>query len=112
MEKDFIIGQVSWFTQVKRNYEFDSQLCYLAFKNIIEYFQKNGLTSRTILAENEEVKEDTCIRASDLTDDGFLLVKKCFDRWIEKVIDKAILPTDYKMLNSALKQIRGSSGSV
>jgi len=27
MENDFIIGQVSWITQVKRNYEFDSTLC-------------------------------------------------------------------------------------
>jgi hypothetical protein len=39
MEKDFIIAQVSWLTIVKRNYEFDSALCCLAFENIIKYFR-------------------------------------------------------------------------
>jgi len=82
---------------------------YLAFSNIIEYFQNNNLTKRTILAENEQVKESTCIRASDLTNDGFSLMKKCFDKWIEKVIDKVILPTDYKMLDNALRKIQSNS---
>jgi len=109
MEKDFIIDQVSWHTQVKRNYEYDTSLCYLAFKNIIEYLQKNGLTTRTILAENEKVKEDTCIITSDLTEEGFLLVKKCYDKWAEKVEDKVILPADYKILNTALKKIRSKA---
>ena len=108
MEKDFIIGQVSWLTQVKRNYEFNNSLCYLAFKNIIEYFQTNKLTTRVILGNTEEVTEDTCIKVSDLTDEGFLLVKKCFDKWIGKVMDKIIEPTNYKMLDTALKKIRAA----
>ena len=108
MEKDFIIGQVNWLTEVKRNYGFDTALCYLAFKNIIEYLQRNDLTTRIILPENEEVKEITCIRLSDLTNEGFLLVKKCFDKWLGKVIDKRIQPTDYKMLDNALKKIRSA----
>lgn len=106
MENDFIIGQVSWLTQVKRNYEFDSGLCYIAFENIIKYFQRNELTTRTILTQDEKVKETTCIRLSDLTNEGFMLVKKCFDKWMEKVIDRVIEPTDYKMLDNALRKIR------
>jgi hypothetical protein len=105
MEKDFIIGQVSWLTQVKRNYEFDNNLCYLAFKNIINYLQVNGLTTRTILAD-DAVNEETSLKLSDLTNEGFMLVKKCFDKWIGKVIDKAIEPTNYKMLDNELKKIK------
>lgn len=108
MENDFIIGQVSWLTQVKRNYEFDSKLCYTAFESIINYFQNNDLTTRTILTQSEKAKETTCIRSSDLTDEGFILVKKCFDRWMEKVIDKVIEPTNHKMLDNALKKIRAT----
>jgi len=106
MEKDFIIGQVSWLTQVKRNYEFDSNLCYLAFKNIINYLQINDLTTRIILADDESVTEETSVKLSDLTNEGFMLVKKCFDKWIGKVIDKVIEPTNYKMLDNELKKIR------
>ncbi len=109
MEKDFIIDQVSWHTQAKRNYDFDVELCYLTFKSIINYLQSNGLTTRIILTEEESVNEDTCIKMSDLTKDGFMLVKKCYDRWAGKTMDKAIEPTNYKMLDNALKKIRSGS---
>jgi hypothetical protein len=104
MEKDFIIAQVSWLTQAKRNYEFNSPLCYLAYENIIRYFQKHNLTTRTIIGEDEMVDDDTLIKVSDLTNEGFELFKKCFDRWIAKVMDRNIEPTNYKMLDNALKK--------
>ncbi|WP_295674085.1 hypothetical protein [uncultured Mucilaginibacter sp.] len=109
MEQDFVIGKVSWFTEVKRNYTFDSELCYTAFKSAIDYFQKESLTTRTILGENELVTPDTCIKVSDLTDEGFQLAKKCFDKWLDSVIDKIVVPTDYRMLDRALKKIRSVS---
>ena len=109
MEKDFIIDQVSWHTQVKRNYEFNIELCYLTFNNIIHYLQNNGLTTHIILAENEPVKESTCIKVSDLTNEGFLLIKKCYDKWADKAMDKIIEPADYKILDNALKKIRSGS---
>lgn len=108
MEKDFVIDRVSWHTQVKRNYEFDVDLCYLIFKSIINYLQNKGLTTRTILAEREPVKEDTCIKVSDLTNEGFMLIKKCYDRWADKAMDRLIEPTNYKMLDNALKKIRSN----
>ena len=106
MEKDFIIGQVGWLTKIKRNYEYDTELCYQAFKNIINYLQDNDLTTHTILTEGELVSENTNIKLSDLTDDGFMLIKKCFDKWIANVTDRRIEPTNYKMLDNALKKIR------
>jgi hypothetical protein len=104
MEKDFIIDQVSWHTQAKRNYEFDNDLFYLVFESIIIYFQKNGLTTRTILFAHDKVNDDTCIKASDLTNEGLLLVKKAYGKWMDKAVDKIIQPTDFKMLDNALKK--------
>ena len=108
MEKDFIIDQVSWHTNRLRNYEFDNSVIYKYFKSVIEYLQNNGLTTRMILAPTSEVKEETCIMAFDLTEDGMSLIKKAYGNWVDSVVDKKIESNDYKILDRALKKIRQS----
>lgn len=106
MEKIFTIAKVSWQTQVQRNYEFDNSLVYTYFKNIINYLQDNGLTTRIILPRNEGVTENTCIMSSDLTEVGFLLIKKKYNKWVEGIMDKGKSPSDYSILDKELKKIR------
>ncbi|WP_291914247.1 hypothetical protein [Chitinophaga sp. CB10] len=104
--KDFTIDQVSWHTQQPRNYEFDSSIVYAYFKSIISYLQQNNLTTRVILADDEEVTEETKIQVSDLTEEGFLLIKAAYEKWITKVDNRKIAVDDFKMLNKALDKIR------
>lgn len=105
MEKDFIIDQASWHTQVVRNYHLDKSTIYSYFKSIITYLQSNGLTVRIILPDNESATDDTCIRVSDLTEEGFELMKKAYDKWL-KGLDKGKKVDDYKTLDKALALIR------
>jgi hypothetical protein len=104
--KDFIIDQVSWHTQRPRNYEFDNTIIYNYFKSIINYLETNNLTVKPLNGGNEGIVEDTKIMASDLTDEGLLLLKKAFDKWTDQVVDGKILPENYKLLDKALKKIR------
>jgi hypothetical protein len=106
IEQDFIIVKASSLVKVKKKYPVDKELGYLAFRNIIEYFQRNGLTNRMIITEGSQVNDDTLIKYSDLTKEGFELEKRCFNTWIEKAFSKQISPTDYKILNKALIKIR------
>ena len=105
MEKDFIIDQASWHTQVVRNYELDKSFIYSYFKSIISYLQNNKLTVRTILPDEEPATDDTCIKVSDLTGEGFELMKKAYDKWL-KGVDKGKKVDDYKTLDKVLASIR------
>jgi len=106
MIKPFTICKVSWQTQVKRNYEFDKELVYTYFKQIINYLQKNGLTTRTILKKEENVTEDTCIISTDLTEEGLQLIKKKYDKWTKGIMDKGRSPSDFTIFDKELKKIR------
>jgi hypothetical protein len=108
MENDFIITKVEWHTQRIRNYEFDKEIVYLAYKNLIDYLQVNKLTTHIILASNDNANDETAIRRSDLTEEGYSFVKKVYNRWLDKVFDKKIAANDFKMLDAALKKLRQS----
>lgn len=105
-QKDYTIAKVSWLTKVKRNYKFDNTLVYDYFRGLISFLQNKGLTTRTILPENGEINDETSIMASDLTSDGFELIKKALDRWTDNIFDKGGSPTDYTLLDKHLQKIR------
>jgi|SRR5687767_14382411 len=109
MANDFIIDQAKWHTERVRNYSFDNSIIYEYFKNIIEYLQSNQLTTRKILHQNESVDDETCLKRSDLTNEGFELIKKVYDKWTDKVVDKKISSDDFTMLDKALKKIRSET---
>src|SRR5688500_9296153 len=104
--EDFIIDKVEWHLKTERNYDFDNSLINEYFSSIINYLQKNNLTTRVIVADNQEIDDTTSIRKSDLTKEGFELIKTCYSKWIDKVVDQKILSTDYRMLDKALQKIR------
>jgi hypothetical protein len=104
--QDFTIDKVSWHTKTPRNYEFDSTIIYQYFKSIINYLEANNLVVRSLNEGNEKITEETKIMASDLTEEGFLLMKAVYRKWMDKVVDGEILAEDYKLLDKALKRIR------
>lgn len=107
--KDYTIGKAGWHTRKDTNWTFDPPLVYACFKSIINYLQGNKLTTKEILSPDEEATDETQIMASDLTEVGLLFVKAVFDKWIDKVLDEKILPTDYRLLDKALAKINGNS---
>lgn len=106
MENTFTIDKASWHTQVKRNYEFDKKLLYSCFRNIINYLQANGLATRIILEESENVTDETCIMSSDLTEEGFRLIKKKYGNWVDGIMDKGRSPSDFTILDKELRKMR------
>jgi hypothetical protein len=106
MEKDFTVDKVEWHTKKIRNYDFDNSLIYQYFISIIEYLQKNNLTTKIIATDGQEINDNTSIKKSDLTEEGLELVKKCYSKWIDKVVNQKILSTDYRMLDKALNKLR------
>lgn len=105
MEKDFVIDKIEWHVKAERNYDFDNSIIYEYFKALIVYLQKNNLTTRIILPDKKKVDDETCIKRSDLTLQGFKLIQLSYSRWVDKVVDRKISSSDYKILDAALKKI-------
>lgn len=106
MNKIYTISKVGWHTLAPRNYEFDKQLYYKSFRNFIHFLQTNGLTTKTILSSDTLVNDDTAIMSSDLTEEGFLLYKNRYAKWIDNIMDKGKSPDDLTVLEKELKKIR------
>ena len=64
------------------------------------------MTTRELFNKNQDVNDEACLRKSDLTEEGFAFIKLVYDKWIDKIVDKKILPTDYRSLDRALKKVR------
>ncbi|MCR6720415.1 MAG: hypothetical protein NVV59_08985 [Chitinophagaceae bacterium] len=105
MENDFTVDKVSWHTKKVRNYYFDNNVILRYFETAIRFFQDNGLTTKVIVNDFSNINDDTCIKASDLTKEGILLVKKAYGKWADYVVDKN-MPGDTSILERALKKIR------
>lgn len=75
------------------------------FRVFIDFLQKNSLTTRQILAEDEPVTAELKIYKSDLTDAGFEVVKKGYDKWLRSH-DRGKPISDVTILEKALKTVR------
>ncbi|RFS17099.1 hypothetical protein [Emticicia sp. C21] len=109
MEKDFIIIKASWETHRERNYDSfaENQLTYSYYNSLITFLQEQGLTTRKILSINEKANDNTCIKKSDLKEEGYLLFKKKYiDKWVDLIFDGKRQPTDIKYLEKSLEKIR------
>ena len=106
MEQDFIVDKASWHTQKIRNYDFDNSIVYEYFKNLFLYLEKNNLTTKKLSKENIPITDETCLRKSDLTEDGLELIKAVYGNWTDKVVDRKIESTNFQLLDKALAKIR------
>lgn len=105
MEEDFIIDKVSWHTQKVRNYDFDTKIIHRYFEAVIRFLQEKGLTTRVIVSDFSAINDETCIRVSDLTEEGMLLIKKAYGKWVDYAVDNG-RPDDMSILERALKKIK------
>jgi hypothetical protein len=105
--KEFTIDKVSWHTKIKDNPESPENIRE-RFKVIVAFLQRNGLTVRELLQPNEEPKDDFAIRTSDLTEEGLEVMKKGYDKWLKKIVNKRKDLGDVRILDQALTELRMS----
>lgn len=103
--KDFTIDKMSWHIKIKDNPETPENIIK-RFKIIVSFLQRNDLVTHVLLKPNEEPSDDFSIRSSDLTEEGLEVMKKGYDKWLKKVVNKRKDLNDLGILEKALKNIR------
>lgn len=104
MDGDFeVIGIDIFWNATKR---LDHRRLVLAvFDTLVRFLQDNGLVTRRLLADGEEISSSFVIRRSDLTDEGFRFYQKAEQKWLS-AIDRGTAPSDVSILQKALHQCR------
>ena len=54
------------------------------------------------------MNEESNIKRSDLTEEGYEFYKMCYDKYSEGVIDRGKNAMDYKLLEKYLKKLKSS----
>nr|WP_315418376.1 cyclopropane-fatty-acyl-phospholipid synthase [uncultured Pedobacter sp.] len=117
MEKDRVIKRVGWVTEMKSTpplTEEYKQVQYRFFENIVKFLQDKGLTTKVILSENEKADDDSEIKVSDLTKEGFAFYPVGIRKWIEKYDkskekEKAI--NDFAFIEKKFAEFKAKKGS-
>jgi hypothetical protein len=75
------------------------------FTVFINFLQTNGLTTRVLLKDGDIPNESTTIMKSDLTDEGFEVVRLAYDRWL-RGLDRGKPVSDVSVLEKAIRDTR------
>ena len=104
----FVLTCVGWHTQRRGNEGLNwlEDQTRLLYGILVRFLQDNHLVVREILPEGAYVADEVCIRVGDLTPEGRKFMKTGYSRWLDK-IDQGMEPTDTRILERALKKIRG-----
>lgn len=106
MEDNYVIDQVSWHTGVPGNPEVREQVVRRFFI-ISNFLQSNGLSTREPPARESDIGDDFNFHSSDLTDEGLVVMKAAYDKWLSKV-DVGMPPENLTLLQNAIKLARGA----
>lgn len=104
MEKDYIIDQVGWHTQIIGNPE-STENTHGRFRSLIEFLQRNDLLRNQLLIGDAEITDSLCIKVSDLTEEGYYLMKSCYDKWL-RGIDNGKSYNDFKVFEKQISELR------
>ncbi|SRR5712692_4824894 len=110
MERDFNVDCVGWkFVGSLETSDFRKR----RFWALVSFLQENGLTTRTVANSLEEVTEASCLKRSDLTEEGLALVKIALEKWL-KALDrrKHKDPENVTILRRSLTALRGDTAQV
>jgi hypothetical protein len=103
-KQTFTIDKVGWHTQTPGNTE-TTESIHNRFRAITAFLQENGLTVKHILGSEEQITDDLSIRSVDLTEEGLVLMKKCYDKWLQRV-DQGMPPEDLSIFQKELAKLR------
>ena len=106
MTNDFLIDGAAVHFAASKSLKYREKV-KLRFRTFVDFLQGNGLTTHELLAKDSQVTADFKIFKSDLTDEGFELIMKAYDRWLGAQ-DRGKPVTDVKLLEKTLAKIRES----
>ncbi|MFJ9451647.1 hypothetical protein [Herbaspirillum sp. NPDC101397] len=101
--ENYVIDQVSWHTKVVGNPEHRDHI-EARFWHVIDFMQRNDLTTKQLLKSQSDIDDDFAISTSDLTEKGMALMKAVYDKWLVKV-DKGMSVTDLSMFEKNLLKL-------
>lgn len=104
---DFLIDKISTHLAASKSAAWRERVI-TRFSTFVAFLQENHLTTRTILDPGSEPEVSLRIMKSDLTDEGYEVVKAAYDKWL-RGIDKGKDVSDLTTLEKALEKIRGRS---
>ena len=100
MPDDFVIDKVSWHTEVEGNPE-SAEMIHKRFSSLKDFLVSNFLLNDVDAMKNANISDDFCIRKSDLTLEGFEVMRLAYDKWLAKV-DHGMDSNDVSLLEAAL----------
>lgn len=116
MENDYVMEKVGWVTKrptipplSKEGQELLYNQQTRFFENYVRFLQENGLTTRTIFQEGDKADDDSEIRVSDLTPEGFEFFRYGIIRWRQKLDsakDKEKALSDIKFISKKLEDFK------
>ncbi len=99
-QKDFVVDDANVHLAASKNNDYRTRVKQ-RFSAVIHFLQNNGLTTRKLLADSDEVTSDLKILRSDLTDTGFRVMEVAYDKWL-RGINKGKRIDDLSILIKAL----------
>lgn len=111
MENDYVIEKVGWLENLAFTDDYMDQQCRF-FENYVRFLQQNGFTTRTILGPNDKANNESEIRVSDLTSEGFEFFKYGIIRWrrkLDRAKDREKAIYDFKFINKKLEEFRDAN---
>lgn len=106
MSDDFMIDDAAGhFAASKRSSHREQTVAI--FSQFVSFLQSNNLTTRTLLEAGQLPDDSLKIMKSDLTDEGFEVVRIAYDRWL-RGIDNGKSISDTSALEKALHKTRQS----
>lgn len=106
MSESFTIIKVSWLTQTPGNTARRDEIIEHVYR-ISRFLQKNNLTVGKTILKKEDITDDFELSSADLNEEGLLLMRTAYDRWLTKV-DSGMSPEDVTILEKALQKIQGT----
>lgn len=110
MNDDFLIAATAGHFSASKRREHREKIVEI-FSKFVGFLQSNHLTTRTLLETDQVPDESLKIMKSDLTDEGFEVVRLAYDKWL-KGIDKGKPISDTKILEKALAKARERDGET
>lgn len=101
---DFLIYDVAFHLASSKNRRFRESVMNL-YTTLTHFLQDNGLTIRELLKPGDPLPHDFKLMKSDLTEEGFQLIKSALEKWLTWVEGGGAI-SDVSILERELAKIR------
>jgi hypothetical protein len=89
-EKDFTVTSLASERDIERRHReagfpgVPDEIIVRRFWQFLRFIQHRGLTVRTVASSLADVSDNTTLRNSDLTDEGFYFIQRFHGRWLNR----------------------------